>query len=192
MASSPMAGRPHQHRTLGAWRLLPVAVVIVSTAAEVSLALGWVFWPASTPTYSFGFSDFTHMKIWFASVALALAILQLFWAARIYQLIRFPPNGRFYNVLHRWSGRVALLLTLPVAYHCIIIAGQVPRDNRVLAHMAFGAFFYGAVVAKILIVRRPGLAGWLTPIAGGLLFVLLLGLWLTSVPWFVQVYGLSL
>jgi len=57
--------------------------------------------------------------------------------------------------------------------------------------MVLGAFFYGAVVAKILVVRRPGLAGWLPPLTGGLLFTLLLGLWLTSVPWFVQVYGLS-
>ena len=186
---------PHQRparATLGAWWLLPLAFTLASAAAEVALTLGWVFWPSSVPTYSFGFSDFTHMKIWFASAALALAVLQLFWAARIYRLLRFPPGGRFYNLVHRWSGRVALLLTLPIAYHCLIIAGQVPLDSRVLTHMVLGAFFYGVVVAKILIVRRPGLAGWLLPVAGGLLFTLLLGLWLTSVPWFVQLYGLSL
>lgn len=87
---------------------------------------------------------------------------------------------------------MALLLTRPVAYHCIIIAGQTPLDARILAHMAVGAFFYGVVAAKLLIVRRPGLAGWLTPLAGGVLFAALLGLWLTTVPWWISIYGLSM
>ena len=192
MATETMAPLRPARASLGAWWLLPLATLAASATAEIALVVGWVFWPATVPTFSLGFSDFTHMKIWFASAALALAALQLLWAARIYRLLRFPPGGRFYNLVHRWSGRVALLLTLPVAYHCLLIAGQTPLDMRVLTHMILGAFFYGVVVAKILIVRRPGLVGWLTPIAGGLLFTVLLGLWLTSVPWFVQLYGLSL
>lgn len=178
-------------RPLGAWWLLPLGFLALASALEVALAIGWVAWPASMPTFSLFFSDFTHMKVWLASVALALAALQLLWAARIYSLLRFPPGGRFYNRVHRWAGRVALLLTLPVAYHCIIIVGETPIDARVLAHMILGAFLYGVVATKVLIVRRPGVAGWLTPVAGGLLFIVLCGLWLTSVPWFVTVYGLS-
>lgn len=192
MSAPTISPRQSTRVSLGAWWLLPLGFVVASAAAEVALTLGWVFWPSSVPTYSFGFSDFTHMKIWFASAALALAVLQLVWAARIYRLLRFPPHSHFYNLVHRWSGRVALLLTLPIAYHCLIIAGQTPLDSRVLTHMVLGAFFYGVVVAKILIARRPGMAGWLLPVAGGLLFTLLLGLWLTSVPWWVQLYGMSL
>lgn len=188
--TTPTTTRPRS--ALGAWRLLPLGFVVVSAALEVALALSWVFWPSTMPTFSLFFSDFTHMKVWLASVSLALAIFQLLWAARIYSLLTFPPGGRFYNLVHRWSGRIALLLTLPVAYHCIIITGQTPLDSRVLAHMTIGAFFYGVVAAKLLIVRRRGLAGWLTPLAGGLLFAALLGLWLTSVPWWVSIYGLSL
>ncbi len=191
MASPTVPPAIYSRRALGLWRLLPLGFLVVSAALELALALGWVFWPATMPTFSLFFSDFAHMKVWLASVSLALAGLQLLWAARIYNLLRFPPGGRFYNGVHRWSGRLALLLTLPVAYHCIIVAGQFPIDPRVFAHMTLGAFFYGVVAAKLLIVRRPGLAGWLTPLAGGVLFVVLLGLWLTSVPWFVSVYGLS-
>jgi hypothetical protein len=191
MSAPTISPQKPMRESLGAWWLLPLGFVVASAAVEVALALGWVFWPTSVPTFSFGFSDYVHMKIWFASAALALAVLQLVWAARIYRLLRFPPGGRFYNVVHRWSGRVALLLTLPVAYHCLIITGELPIDARVLTHMILGAFFYGAVVTKILVARRRGLANWLLPVAGGLLFTLLLGLWLTSVPWFVQLYGLS-
>ena len=192
MAPTMIPTSVQARRSLGAWWLLPLGFLVVSATLEVALALGWVFWPATMPTFSLFFSDYPHMKVWLASVSLALAVFQLLWAARIYNLLRFPPEGRFYNALHRWSGRLALLLTLPIAYHCVIIAGQAPLDGRVLAHMVLGAFFYGVVAAKLLIVQRPGLAVWLTPLAGGLLFVVLLGLWLTSVPWYVSVYGLSL
>jgi hypothetical protein len=192
MSGPQIANATRGRRTLGAWWLVPLGYLVVSAAIEVALTLGWVFWPSTIPTFSLFFSDFTHMKIWLATAALALATLQLIWAARIYRLVRFPPSDRFYAFVHRWAGRITLLLTLPIAYHCIIIAGQVPIDARVLTHMILGAFFYGAVAAKLLIVRRTGVAGWLIPIAGGLIFTLLLGLWLTSVPWWVSIYGWSL
>jgi Family of unknown function (DUF6529) len=48
---------------------------------------------------------------------------QLLTAARIYGKLRFPPEGRLYPLLHRWSGRAAILLTVPVAYHCIFKIG---------------------------------------------------------------------
>lgn len=187
--ATPVVAR--SRHALGVWWLLPIGFVTVASALEAGLAVDVVAWPASMPTFALFFSDYTHMKVWLACAALALATLQLLWAARMYRLLSFPPHGGFYNVLHRWAGRFALLLTLPIAYHCVIIIGLRPIDSRVLAHMIFGAFFYGVVVTKILIVRSPGMAGWLAPVVGGLLFTALLGLWLTSVPWWVSVYGLS-
>lgn len=87
--------------SLGAWWLLPLGFLIVSAALEAALALGWVYWPSTMPTFSLFFSDFTHMKVWLASASLALAIFQLLWAARIYGLLTFPPGGQFYNLVHR-------------------------------------------------------------------------------------------
>jgi Family of unknown function (DUF6529) len=52
-------------------------------------------------------------------------------AARLYDLLRFPPKGRFYHRVRRWSGRVAILLTLPVAYHCVFLLGvRDPQPAR--------------------------------------------------------------
>ncbi len=90
--------------------------------------------PYSTPFFDLFFSDTLHMKAWLVTAAVILACSQLLTAARIYEVLRFPPNGRFYHSAHRWSGRAAILLTLPVA--------------------------------------------------GALLFSILLGLWLTSALWF--------
>lgn len=46
-----------------------------------------------------------------------------------------------------------------------------------------GSAFYGAVVAKVLSVRSTRFASWVLPVAGGLLFSILLGLWTTSALW---------
>jgi hypothetical protein len=101
-------------------------------------------------------------------------------AARIYELVRFPPKGRLYNILHRWSGRLAIALTLPVAYHCIFLLGFGRYDRWVYVHSLLGSSIYGAVVAKVLLVRSSRFPGWALPAAGGILFSILLGLWLTS------------
>ena len=64
------------------------------------------------------------------------------------------------NPAHRWSGRLAFVATLPVAYHCIFKLGFQSGDLRVLWHSLLGSAFYGAFAAKVTIVelkRFPGL-----------------------------------
>ena len=39
---------------------------------------------------------------------------------------------------------------------------------------------YGVFVAKMLLLTRKGLPGWIIPLAGGLLFTGFVGLWFTS------------
>src|SRR5437867_12209530 len=117
--------------------------------------------------------------------AVVLACGQLLTAARIYELLRFPPTGRFYNSVHRWLGRAAILLTLPVAYHCVFLLGFGTHSPRVLIHSLLGSALYGAVVAKVLIVRSSSFANWVLPVAGALLFSIVLGLGLTSALWSV-------
>src|SRR5437867_13121112 len=67
-------------------------------------------------------------------------------------------QGRFYHSAHRWSGRAAILLTLPAAYHCIFLLGFGTHSPRVLIHSLLGSALYGAVVAKVLIVRSTRFA----------------------------------
>ena len=57
--------------------------------------------------------------------------------------------------LHRWSGRVAVLLTVPVAVHCLYALGFQLGSPRVLVHSLVGCFFYGVFVAKMLVLPRP-------------------------------------
>jgi hypothetical protein len=58
--------------------------------------------------------------------------------------------------------------------------GFSANSPRILVHSLLGSALYGAVVAKVLVVRSSRFATWVLPVAGGLLFSILLGLWLTS------------
>ncbi|HEX9068648.1 MAG TPA: DUF6529 family protein, partial [Ktedonobacterales bacterium] len=59
-------------------------------------------------------------------------------------------------------------------------------------HMALGAIVYGVFVGKVFLVRMRGFPSWALPVAGSLLFTVLLGLWLTSAYWLFATYGVRL
>jgi Family of unknown function (DUF6529) len=164
-----------------------VSLTVGAVARDKTIAPG--LYP---PSYlKLFFSDPIHLKVWLATAATALACFQLVTAAHVWGRVRLPGGVRVAAV-HRWSGRLAILLTLPVAYHCIFLLGYGDYSTRVQVHSLLGSTVYGAVVAKVLIVRgRSDLPGWALPAAGGVLFAILLGLWLTSSLWFFRTVGVG-
>jgi hypothetical protein len=131
------------------------------------------------------FSSTIAAKAWFATGAAVLAIVQVTTAARIYGKLSFlPERGPAIARTHRWSGRLAFLLTLPVFFHCVTILGFQTPDARVALHAIVGTFFYGVFAAKVLIVRDRTLPGWALPTAGLTLVSMLGILWLTSSLWY--------
>ena len=172
--------------------VLPLVLIAFVAITVGFVASKTVRQPYETPFFHIFFSDTLHMKAWLITAALLLALGQLLTASRIYEVLRFPPKGRFYHVVHRWSGRIAILLTLPVAYHCIFLLGFGTYDTRAYIHSMLGSFLYGTVIAKVLIVRSAGFRGWALPLAGSLLFSVLVGLWLTSAFWFFSTVGIGI
>ena len=96
------------------------------------------------------------------------------------------------QVLHRFSGSVAFILTLPVAFSCIWSLGFQTYSLRVAAHGVAGCLFYGAYAAKMLGLRLKGLPGLALPVLGGAVLTLLVALWLTAGLWFFTRHGLAL
>jgi uncharacterized protein DUF6529 len=166
------------------WFAVPLVVFALIALVVGLVARQTIREPYSTPFFHPFFTDTLQMKAWLVTAAMVLACAQLLTAARIYDLLRFPPKGRFYQRVHRWSGRAAILLTLPVAYHCVFLLGFATHSPRVWIHSLLGSALYGAIVAKVLIVRSTRFAPWVLPLAGGFLLSILLGLWLTSALWF--------
>jgi hypothetical protein len=140
---------------------------------------------AYTDLVTLVFSSTIAAKAWLATGAVALVLVQVTTAARIYGKLRFlPRRGRAIARVHRWSGRTAFVLTLPVFFHCVTILGFETPDARVAAHSLAGTFVYGAFAAKVLVVRERTLPGWALPLAGATLASLLGVLWLTSSLWY--------
>jgi Family of unknown function (DUF6529) len=136
------------------------------------------------------FSDTIHMKAWLASGAAALGLFQLFTAAWIFRRLPWPKPA-WVNPAHRWSGRLAFVLVLPVAYHCIFRLGFETGDTRVLVHSLLGSAFFGAYAAKVTIVRLRRFPMPVLPVAGGLLFTVLIVVWYTSALWFFRELGVG-
>jgi hypothetical protein len=132
------------------------------------------------------FSTPIAFKAWFATAAGAFAIVQVLTGARIFGkltgIVAVPPPR--VNRVHRWSGRLAILCTLPVAFHCIFILGFQTGDARVLVHSLLGTFIYGVFVVKVFFVRDREHPRWVLPVVGGTLFTVLAALWSTSSLWY--------
>ncbi|GAA2209994.1 DUF6529 family protein [Nonomuraea monospora] len=163
--------------------LVPLAI-----GGLVVLALG-VYGRAHTPTgFAVGVAGFSAalpMKVWLTTGAFLLAIVQVVSALSMWGKLGIDiPAG-----VHRWSGRLAFVLTIPVAFHCLYALGLQYDVPRVLAHSLLGCFFYGVFTAKMLALPKRDTPGWTLPVLGGLAFTALVGLWLTSSFWFFTAVG---
>jgi hypothetical protein len=171
----------------------PIAVAL-ATGSLIAVSLG-VFGKVHDPQFFSinvaGFSSGAAVKTWMATVAVGLAVFQFGSAFAMYGLF---PRGRIPSWMsraHVWSGRLAVLTSVPVAVHCLYALGFQATDTRVLFHSLFGCFFYGAFAAKMLLLTRRGLPAWVIPVAGGLVFFVLVFIWLTSSFWFFQTSGIT-
>ena len=60
---------------------------------------------------------------------------------------------------------------------------------RTVAHGLLGCAVFGAVIVKVAAVRSRRSPGWFLPVAGGLLFALLIAVVLTSMVLLFGSYG---
>jgi hypothetical protein len=174
-------------------RTASLLVVPLAVGAVVAVTLG-VYGKLHTPTgiavNVAGFSSPQTVKVWLASAAALFAVVQLLSALAMWgKLGAFSPPWA--ATAHRWSGRTAFLLTVPVAVHCLYALGFGSYDTRTLAHSLLGCFFFGAFTAKMLILPKKGLPGWTLPVVGGLVFTALIALWLTSSVWYFTTAGVQ-
>jgi hypothetical protein len=177
------------------------AAVLLWAAAAAAIVAGglYAFGRQHTPDYTtslFGQTgpDTFKLKSWLATGVLAFAAIQLGLALWMYG--RLPGIGIApprVGAVHRAIGVLAVLLTIPIAYHCAFAYGvQTKPDTRVAVHSVVGCFLYGAFVAKIVLVRSPGrrVPGWALPLVGGTLVATVAVLWYTSALWYFNDFRL--
>jgi Family of unknown function (DUF6529) len=138
--------------------------------------------------------DTLSLKSWLATGVLAFAVLQLGLALWMYGRLPWigiaPPAV---GLVHRAVGAAAILLTIPIAYHCAFAYGvQTKVDTRVAVHSIAGCFLYGVFVAKVVLVHSPGWRrpAWALPLVGGALVATVAVLWYTSALWYFNDFSL--
>ena len=135
--------------------------------------------------FTLGFSGLLAMKAWLTSAATVLVLVQIISALAMWgKLPGARADSPVWAPLHRWTGTVAFVLTLPVAFHCVWSLGFSTYDTRTLVHSILGCVFYGIFSAKMLALRQKNVPGWALPVLGGLLATVLIGLWFTASFWY--------
>lgn len=175
----------------GAFRTILLAFGAGSLVTVALGVYGGLHDPAGHAVTIPGFTDGLHAKAWLATLAVVLVIVQLLSALAMWgRLPGVRGDGRVVSVLHRWCGRAAVVVSLPVAAHCLYALGFDGAGPRVLVHSLLGCFFYGAFVCKMIVLARADKPGWALPVVGGLVFTGLTGVWLTSSLWLFTASGL--
>lgn len=169
----------------GSGTRLLVAFILVGAAVAVALGVyGRIHEPTGGALTTLGFPSLISMKVTLGTAAMVLCVVQLFTALRIFGRIGHGPVPSAVALTHRISGVMAVLLSVPVAFHCLWSLGFGTYDTRVLVHSLFGCVFYGVFVTKMLTLRSRRMPGWALPLLGGALFTVMVVVWLTSAAWF--------
>lgn len=156
--------------------------------ALVAVALG-VYSKVHDPTFEtpfiWFFSDQVAFKVWFATIAAALAVFQEWVGRRLFGKHAQGRRKPWMPQAHRLAGTLAFIVALPVAYQCLWALGFNDYGNPWWAvHSVVGCIVFGAFVTKVLCVRNRKLPRWGLPVAGGVVFFALIMAWATSALWF--------
>jgi Family of unknown function (DUF6529) len=182
-------------RTRNAPALLLAGIALVG--AGVALAIG-IYANEHDPTGKsvlgdgLFFSSTINMKVWLATAVAAFALIQVTTALWMYGHLPLTASiPGWVPPVHRLSGLLAFLISLPVAYHCTWALGFQFDDapTRVAAHSLLGCFFYGAFASKMLFLRVDRLPGVILPVVGGAVFATVIAIWFTSAYWFFDNFG---
>jgi hypothetical protein len=178
---------------------MTVPLAAFAAGAVVAILVG-VFGKVHAPTLdgttTLGYTTVLAMKTVVASGIAVLAGVQLVLALWMYgRFGRRAPS--WVGPAHRANGTLVLLLAVFVAYHCLwslgLESGTLPDGQKVstrtVVHGVIGCTVVGAAVVKLVAVRSRRAPGWFLPVAGGLLFTLLVAAVLTSAAWYVGTKG---
>ena len=184
---APTRQEPIQPDTVG--RVLVVPALAGCLVALTLGIYGRLHSPTGVAVDVIGFSSPATVKAWLATAALFFAAIQVGSSLVMYGKVPRISAPPWISGLHRWSGRIAFIITVPVAVHCLYALGFETFNARVVAHSIAGCLFFGVFTVKMLALTRRGMPGWVLPVFGGLAFALLVLIWFTSAFWFFSIFG---
>jgi hypothetical protein len=178
---------------------MAIPLAAFAAGAVVALLIG-VFGKAHDPTLdgttTLGFATVLAMKTVVSTGIAVLAVLQVIGGLWMYGKLGIKAPS-WLGTAHRITGATALALSIFVAYHCLwslgLESGTLEDGTKVatrtVVHGVLGCLVIGAAVVKVVAVRSRRAPGWFLPVAGALLFTLLVLVVLTSAVWYIGEKG---
>lgn len=95
------------------------------------------------------------------------------------------PRGRIkmrsMMKVHRWGGRIAIVLAAIIAFYCMTDIGAPHAPVRVAVHAVAGATAFALLGVKFALIRwKPSLAYDTAPWIGRIVAVCFVAIWITS------------
>jgi Family of unknown function (DUF6529) len=189
MTAQPDTAPVPEHISSGIGKLVVPALIGGLVALTLGI-YGGLHHPTGIVVNIAGFSSAGYVKSWLASGATVFAIFQVISALIMYGKIPRVSAPSWIGRAHQWSGRIAFVLAVPVAINCLYGLGFQTYSTRVLIHSVLGCAFFGAFTIKMLILPKRGVPGWALPVAGAVVFLVLVAIWFTSAYWFFSTFGI--
>ena len=142
---------------------------IVWVGGSLIVFAGWIALAHAIPATD---ANQFKVKAWLAVVAIIGSVVQLATISRVYDWTkRIPPGAAAtLGAIHRWSGRVTLIVGGAVMYMCM----TGPFASGFTTHRLVGYLLAAVIVTKIVILRADrfgallpylgvlAIAGWVT------------------------------
>ena len=176
---------------------VPLTAFVAGAVVAVLVGVfGKVHDPTTEGTTTLWFRTVIDMKVVLSTVVGVLVLLQLLGGLWIFGRLGRPAPS-WVGPAHRACGAIAVVLAIFVAYSCLWALGLEsgtlksgePVGTRTVVHGLLGCAVMGAFVVKAAAVRSKRAPGWFLPVAGGLLFALLMAAVLTSAGWYLSTRG---
>ncbi len=95
------------------------------------------------------------------------------------------PRGRIkmrsMMTVHRWGGRIAILLAAVIAFFCMVDVGAPNQPLRVVVHIVAGSIAFALLAIKFALIRwKPYLAYDTAPWIGRIVAICFVAIWVTS------------
>ena len=168
---------------------IPLIALLCGAVVAVLLGVNDRRHPGGAHLVKFGFDSVIELKTVVAFAIGVLLLVQLLLALWMYGKLGGSSAPGWVGPTHRTVGVVTVVISLPVAYDCLLAFGIQTYEPRVTAHALLGCAVYGAFVVKVFAVRSRSSPTWFLPVAGGVLFALFMAAVLTSAVWYSVQYG---
>jgi len=182
VAAERSAPKVYPHKTRAPDWLTDVVLIITAVFAVWAVGLVILTFIGITQPAFFYSDDKAAIKAAGATVVVLLTFSQFYTMESV---LGHVPRGRIkmrtMMRVHRWGGRVTVVLAAIIAFFCMTDLGAPTSPLRVMVHAVAGSIAFTLLAIKFGLIRfRPSLAYDTAPWIGRIVAICFIAIWLTS------------